>query len=151
MWIAQTTSVCVSNWHYWPLSTSQYILKVFKRSQQAFFHALSSCCIKCQKSSELFFLRFSHVMCCFCSFVRKKLPSGHGRYHLRIIPYHDAHFSSPLTGVINVEMEMEQRLYVEVRAEGVDERQVATVLDSCWATPVNNASYPIQQNLIKNK
>ncbi|XP_019119324.2 alpha-tectorin [Larimichthys crocea] len=85
------------------------------------------------------------------SFVKKKLPIGHGHYHLRIIPYHDAHFSAPLTSPINVEMEIGERLYVEVRAEGVDEQQVAAVVDSCWATPLDNASCPIRRDLIMNK
>lgn len=63
-------------------------------------------------------------------------------------PYHDAGFHSPSTSKMNVEMETDERLYVEVRAEGVDERQLSTVLDSCWATPVNNASWPVRQDLI---
>ena len=49
---------------------------------------------------------------------------------------------------MNLEMETDERLYVDVRAEGVDERQLSTVLDSCWATPVNNASWPVRQDLI---
>ncbi|XP_045925641.1 alpha-tectorin-like [Micropterus dolomieu] len=82
------------------------------------------------------------------SIVRKKLPSGHGQYHMRMIPYQDAGFRFPLTSDRNIEMEIDQRLYVEVRTEGVDERQISTVLDSCWATPVNIASYPVRWDLI---
>ncbi|XP_051274647.1 IgGFc-binding protein-like [Dicentrarchus labrax] len=85
------------------------------------------------------------------SIVKKKLTSGQGHYHLRIIPYQDAGFLVPLTGKRNIEMEIDQRLYVEVRAEGVDERQISTILDSCWATPVNIAGYPVRLDLIKNK
>ena len=70
---------------------------------------------------------------------------------MRMILYQDADFSSPLTSDRNVEMELDQRLYVEVRAEGIDKRQISTVLDSCWATPVNNASDPVRQYLIMTK
>ncbi|TDG98066.1 hypothetical protein EPR50_G00214120 [Perca flavescens] len=82
------------------------------------------------------------------SIVRKKLPVGHGQYHMRMIPYQDAGFRFPLTSNRNIEMEIDQRLYVEVRTEGVDQRQISTVLDSCWATPVNLASYPVRWDLI---
>ncbi|XP_035853743.1 alpha-tectorin-like [Sander lucioperca] len=80
--------------------------------------------------------------------VRKKLPVGHGQYHMRMIPYQDAGFRFPLTSNRNIEMEIDQRLYVEVRTEGVDQRQISTVVDSCWATPVNLASYPVRWDLI---
>ncbi|TMS22715.1 Alpha-tectorin [Larimichthys crocea] len=76
------------------------------------------------------------------SIVNKRLPSGQGRYHLRMMPYEDAGFHFPLTRNRNVEMEIDQRLYIEVQTEGVDERQISTILDSCWATPFNDASYP---------
>ncbi|GLD74527.1 IgGFc-binding protein-like protein [Lates japonicus] len=82
------------------------------------------------------------------SIVRKKLPSGHGQYHMRMIPYQDAGFHFPLTSHNNIEMEIDQRLYVEVRTEGVDGRQLSTILDSCWATPVNYATYPVRWDLI---
>uniref|UniRef100_A0A3Q2DF64 ZP domain-containing protein n=1 Tax=Cyprinodon variegatus TaxID=28743 RepID=A0A3Q2DF64_CYPVA len=48
----------------------------------------------------------------------------------------------------NIEMEVDEMFYVEVRTEGVDQRQFSTVLDSCWATPVNQANYPVRWNLI---
>ncbi|KAE8284015.1 IgGFc-binding protein Fcgamma-binding protein antigen [Larimichthys crocea] len=82
------------------------------------------------------------------SIVNKRLPSGQGRYHLRMMPYEDAGFHFPLTRNRNVEMEIDQRLYIEVQTEGVDERQISTILDSCWATPFNDASYPVRWDLI---
>lgn len=84
----------------------------------------------------------------FHSIVRKKLPTGQGLYHMRMIPYQDSGFHFPLTSDRNIEMEIDQRFYVEVRTEGVDERQISTVLDSCWATPVNIANYPVRWDLI---
>ncbi|KAK9530401.1 hypothetical protein VZT92_011903 [Zoarces viviparus] len=82
------------------------------------------------------------------SIVRKKLPTGHGQYLTRMIPYQDAGFHYPLASGRNIEMEVDQRLYVEIRTEGVDGRQISTIVDSCWATPVNVASYPVRWDLI---
>eukprot|EP00064_Thunnus_orientalis_P003877 superscaffoldBa00000335_g3888 len=82
------------------------------------------------------------------SIVNKRLPSGQGRYHLRMIPYEDAGFRIPLTRSRNLEMEIDQRLYIGVQTEGVDGRQISTILDSCWATPFNDASYPVRWDLI---
>lgn len=84
----------------------------------------------------------------FCSIVNKRLPSGQGHYNLRMIPFEDASFRVPMTKNRNVEMEIDQRLYIEVQTEGVDDRQFSTILDSCWATPFNDASYPVRWNLI---
>ncbi|XP_019127471.2 alpha-tectorin-like [Larimichthys crocea] len=82
------------------------------------------------------------------SIVSKKLPSGRGQFHTRMIPYEDAGFRFPLTSNTNIAMEVDERLYVEVRTEGVDQRQISTILDSCWATPVNLAGYPVRWDLI---
>lgn len=67
---------------------------------------------------------------------------------MRMIPYQDANFRFPFTTNTNIDMEVDQRLYVEVQTEGVDERQIATILDSCWATPVNMANYDVRWDLI---
>ncbi|XP_030611107.1 IgGFc-binding protein [Archocentrus centrarchus] len=82
------------------------------------------------------------------SIVRKKIATGNGQYRMRMIPFQDSGFQFPLSSDRNIEMEIDQRLYVEVRAEEVDQRQISTVLDSCWATPVNLANYPVRWNLI---
>ncbi|XP_071318951.1 alpha-tectorin-like isoform X2 [Trachinotus anak] len=82
------------------------------------------------------------------SIVRKKLPSGRGQYHIRMIPYQDADFRFALTSDSNIDMEIDERLYVEVRTEGIDGRQISTILDSCWATPVNDANHPVRWDLI---
>ncbi|XP_069011698.1 alpha-tectorin-like [Embiotoca jacksoni] len=82
------------------------------------------------------------------SIVRRKLPAGHGQYHTRMIAYQDAGFHFPLTSDRNLEIEIDQRLYMEVRTEGVDPHQISTILDSCWATPVNIASHPVRWDLL---
>lgn len=68
-----------------------------------------------------------------------------------MIPYQDANFHYPLTSTTDIEMEVDQKMYVEVRTEGVDPRQISTILDTCWATPVNSADYPVRWDLISEE
>ncbi|ROL53486.1 Pancreatic secretory granule membrane major glycoprotein GP2, partial [Anabarilius grahami] len=79
------------------------------------------------------------------SVVSVNLP-GQGTYQIRMIPYHDAQFTSPYQG--DVEVQVNQQMYVAVELEGVDRRQIAAILDNCWATPVNYSEYQIRWNLI---
>ncbi|XP_037836867.1 alpha-tectorin [Kryptolebias marmoratus] len=85
------------------------------------------------------------------SIVHRKLPSGEGHYHLRMIPFDDADYQIPLAREGNLEMEIDQMLYIEVQTEGVDEQQISTILYSCWATPFSDASYPVRWDLIKSE
>ncbi|KAM4623712.1 alpha-tectorin-like [Polymixia lowei] len=85
------------------------------------------------------------------SIVTRRLPSGQGLYQMRMIPYQDAGFRFPFSGSGNIDLEVDQRLYVELRTDGVDGQHISTVLDSCWATPVNMASYPVRWDLILNE
>ncbi|KAF4106294.1 uncharacterized protein LOC131550874 [Onychostoma macrolepis] len=78
--------------------------------------------------------------------VHKILPSGEGRYQVRMTPYEDDEFTRPFTG--RVDAELEQKMNVEVRVEGVDSRQFALVMDTCWATPVNDPDYSLRWDLI---
>ncbi|XP_026104309.1 uncharacterized protein LOC113075866 [Carassius auratus] len=80
------------------------------------------------------------------SIVHKSLPAGEGRYRVRMIPYQDDEFTRPFTG--SVDAELNQEMHVEVRVEGVDSRQFALVIDTCWATPVNDPDYTLRWDLI---
>ncbi|XP_043087122.1 pancreatic secretory granule membrane major glycoprotein GP2-like isoform X2 [Puntigrus tetrazona] len=80
------------------------------------------------------------------SVVRKTLPAGEGRYQVRMTPYEDDEFTRPFTGRVNAELD--QKMNVEVRVEGVDSRQFALVMDTCWATPVNDPDYSLRWDLI---
>ncbi|XP_043959255.1 alpha-tectorin-like isoform X1 [Gambusia affinis] len=82
------------------------------------------------------------------SILRKKLPIGTGSYRMRMIPYEDEGFHFPFSTNGNIDLEVDEMFYLEVRTEGVDQHQFATVLDSCWATPVNQANYPVRWDLI---
>ncbi|XP_072530589.1 pancreatic secretory granule membrane major glycoprotein GP2-like [Salminus brasiliensis] len=83
------------------------------------------------------------------SIVRKNLPDGQGMYQVRMIPYQDAGLSRPYNG--NVSIVVDQRIYVGVFVQGVDSRQIATVIDSCWATPVNDHRHAVRWDLIVNR
>ncbi|XP_026079051.1 uromodulin-like [Carassius auratus] len=80
------------------------------------------------------------------SIVHKTLPAGEGRYQVRMIPYEDDEFTRPFTG--RVDAELDQKMNVEVRVEGVDSRQFALVMDTCWATPENDPDYSLRWDLI---
>nr|XP_015224275.1 PREDICTED: alpha-tectorin-like [Lepisosteus oculatus] len=84
------------------------------------------------------------------SIVRKNLPSGIGTYQVRLVPYQDSQFSHPFTGS-QVDLELNQRVYIGVFVSGVDDRQFSSVLESCWATPVNDPFYSIRWNLITHE
>uniref|UniRef100_A0A3B4BRA6 Alpha-tectorin-like n=1 Tax=Pygocentrus nattereri TaxID=42514 RepID=A0A3B4BRA6_PYGNA len=79
----------------------------------------------------------------------KILPDGQGMYQVRMIPYEDAAFSHPYNGTVDIVVD--QKIYVEVNVQGVDSRQISTVIDSCWATPVNDRNYAVRWDLIINK
>ncbi|XP_036420884.1 uncharacterized protein LOC118804505 [Colossoma macropomum] len=83
------------------------------------------------------------------SMVHKTLPSGQGMYRVRMIPYQDAAFTHPYNGSVNIVVD--QRIYVEVAVQGVDSRQIATVIDSCWASPVNDQTFAVRWDLIINE
>ncbi|XP_034563734.1 alpha-tectorin-like [Notolabrus celidotus] len=85
------------------------------------------------------------------SIVNRKIPVGVGQYNIRITPYQDAGFQYPLAGDGNTGIEIDQEIYVEVRTEGVDKQQLSTILDSCWATPVDIADYPVRWDLITSE
>uniref|UniRef100_A0A3B1K7K0 ZP domain-containing protein n=1 Tax=Astyanax mexicanus TaxID=7994 RepID=A0A3B1K7K0_ASTMX len=82
------------------------------------------------------------------SVVRKRLP-GQGMYQVRIIPYQDAALSQPYNG--SVKIVVDERIYVGVFVQGVDSRQIATVIDSCWATPENDQNHAVRWDLITNR
>ena len=65
-----------------------------------------------------------------------------------MIPYQDAYFLVPFNTTNNFEVQIHQRLYIEVQVDGVDDQQFAVILDSCWATPENDASFPVRWDLL---
>uniref|UniRef100_A0A3B4DKV2 ZP domain-containing protein n=1 Tax=Pygocentrus nattereri TaxID=42514 RepID=A0A3B4DKV2_PYGNA len=83
------------------------------------------------------------------SIVHKTLPDGQGMYQVSMIPFQDAAFSHPYNG--SEDIVVDQRIYVEVIVKGVDSRQISTVIDACWVTPVNDQNFAVRWDLIINK
>ncbi|XP_029102569.1 pancreatic secretory granule membrane major glycoprotein GP2-like, partial [Scleropages formosus] len=81
------------------------------------------------------------------SILGKNLPAGINHYQMRMIPYLDAQFQQPFTGS-TMEVPINQQVYVAVEVEGLDGRQIATVIDSCWATPINDPLSSVRWDLI---
>ncbi|XP_060721209.1 alpha-tectorin [Tachysurus vachellii] len=80
------------------------------------------------------------------SIVHKTLPGKEGMYRIKMIPYEDSSFSHPYNGRVNIEVG--EQIYIGVFVQGVDSCQLATVIDSCWATPVNQRNYSVRCDLI---
>lgn len=70
-------------------------------------------------------------------------------YQISITPYPDSRFLVPYSG--NVTLEMNQQLYIAVKVDEFDSNQIALVLDTCWATPVNQMDFYIHWDLINNE
>nr|XP_017214054.1 uncharacterized protein si:ch211-39f2.3 isoform X2 [Danio rerio] len=83
------------------------------------------------------------------STVHKTLPVGQGTYRVRMIPYQDAEFMHPFAG--SVAAEVSKRIFVEIRVDGVDDNQFASVIDTCWATPVNDPHDSVRWDLIVDR
>ncbi|XP_076857129.1 uncharacterized protein LOC143511023 isoform X17 [Brachyhypopomus gauderio] len=82
------------------------------------------------------------------SVIRKDL-NIEGSYEIVMIPYPDPSFSTPYPH--NVTLHLNDLVYVAVDVVGVDSKQIAIVLDRCWATPVNDMDYIVYWNLIINE
>ncbi|KAI4889598.1 hypothetical protein NFI96_001492, partial [Prochilodus magdalenae] len=83
------------------------------------------------------------------SIVHKSLPDGQGLYQVRMIPYQDAAFTHPYDGTEDIVVD--QQIFMAVTVQGVDGRQIATVIDSCWVTPVNDQNFAVRWDLIINR
>lgn len=81
--------------------------------------------------------------------MHKALPNGQGLYQVRMIPFEDAGFSHSYNG--SADIKVGQEIYIGVFVQGVDSRQIATVIDSCWATPVNQENYTVRWDMITGK
>ncbi|XP_036427675.1 pancreatic secretory granule membrane major glycoprotein GP2-like [Colossoma macropomum] len=71
-----------------------------------------------------------------------------GSYQIRMIPYPNASYIAPYSGDVTVDVN--QQIFVAVEVEGVDNQQISTVLDHCWATPSDEINSTIRWDLIIN-
>ncbi|XP_027032722.2 pancreatic secretory granule membrane major glycoprotein GP2-like [Tachysurus fulvidraco] len=75
--------------------------------------------------------------------------STESTFHIHMIPYTDATFLVPYSG--NVTLEVNRQMYIAVQVDHFDSTQIAIVLESCWATPINQMDYSVRWDLIINK
>ncbi|XP_065098668.1 uncharacterized protein [Paramisgurnus dabryanus] len=80
------------------------------------------------------------------SHLHRTIPTGEGTYKVRMVPYQDPDFSQPFNGSVNIEVD--QPIYVELNVEGIDGQQFALLIDTCWATPVNDPLYNVRWDLL---
>ena len=63
--------------------------------------------------------------------------------------YQDPDFTQLFSGT--VASPSDEKIYVAVDVDGVDGRQFSSVLDFCWATPINDSAFAINWDLITNQ
>ncbi|XP_057183358.1 uromodulin-like [Triplophysa rosa] len=80
------------------------------------------------------------------SYLHKTIPAGQGTYRVRMVPYQDPQFSQPFNGSVNIEVN--QLVFVEINVDEIDGQQFALLIDTCWATPVNDPLYHVRWDLI---
>ncbi|XP_032438748.1 uncharacterized protein LOC116732578 [Xiphophorus hellerii] len=76
------------------------------------------------------------------------ISSGPWNYSLTMNAYTDAHRTQAVAS--NTEVRLNQKIWVELDADGLDESLVAVVMDSCWATDQESASASRKHYLIEN-
>ncbi|KAB5555179.1 hypothetical protein PHYPO_G00030510 [Pangasianodon hypophthalmus] len=67
------------------------------------------------------------------SVIDKEVPAVEGTYQSHMLVYPNNSFTEPYSG--NVTIALNQKIYVAVKVAGFNSDHIATVLDSCWATP----------------
>ncbi|MCJ8738137.1 hypothetical protein PDJAM_G00032080 [Pangasius djambal] len=80
------------------------------------------------------------------SLIDKELPAVEGTYQSHMLVYPNNSFTEPYSG--NVSIALNQKIYVAVRVAGFNSDLIATVLDSCWATPNMDTNSDIYWYLI---
>lgn len=77
-----------------------------------------------------------------------EIESGEHNYTLLLNAYSDELLSSQVDA--NTKVTLNQRIWVQLKAEGLDDSQLALVTDSCWATsqldPTSNPRYDLLIN-----
>ncbi|XP_072326165.1 alpha-tectorin-like [Scyliorhinus torazame] len=84
------------------------------------------------------------------SVVNVVLPEGAGTYEVVMIMYRDPQYQETFTQT-PVTLSVNDRVYIGIRASGIDPDQFVLTLDNCWTTPVSNPSSQTRWSLISNQ
>ncbi|XP_062245614.1 uncharacterized protein LOC133955001 [Platichthys flesus] len=80
------------------------------------------------------------------SSVTQQITSGRWIYNLTMKAFKDPSFKEALQ--LRTEMQLDEKLWVELRADGLDDKMVAVVTDSCWATDQPSPNGSLRYDLI---
>ena len=83
------------------------------------------------------------------SSVVQQIVSGVWNYTLIMNTYTDPNLMN-LIG-LTTEIRLNQKIWVELKAEELDDKRVTLVIDSCWATNVRSPDANLRYDLIKNR
>lgn len=82
------------------------------------------------------------------SSVIQHISSGVWNYSLTMEAYTNPDRKTPLDS--DMDIELNQKLWVEMKTTGLDDNAVALVTDSCWATDQPSANGNLRYDLIIN-
>lgn len=82
------------------------------------------------------------------SSVDQHITSGAWRYNLTMRGYTDPELSSPVESGTGIQLD--DRIWVKLKAEGLDENLVHLVTQSCWATNQPSPSGLLKYDLVIN-
>ena len=80
------------------------------------------------------------------SSVIQQIVSGAWKYTLTMKAYTDADRTQAVES--STEIQLEQTIWVELKTDGLDDKLVAVVTDSCWATNEASSSGSLRYDLI---
>lgn len=81
-----------------------------------------------------------------CSSVKQEIASEKWNYTLTMKSYADAGRTEAIQPSASIQLN--QRLWVELKSEGLDDKMLALVTDSCWATNQPSPNSSVRYNLI---
>ena len=76
------------------------------------------------------------------------MTSGEWSYNLSMNAYTDAEHTNAVQS--DKDIQLDEKIWVELKAEGLDENMIVLVTDSCWATSQPSPSGSLRYNLIIN-
>lgn len=76
------------------------------------------------------------------------ISSGEWKYNLTMEAYTNHDLTKPIDS--DADIDLNQRLWVELKTYGLEEDRVAVVTDSCWATDQPSPTAGLRYNLIIN-
>lgn len=82
------------------------------------------------------------------SSVKQEISSGQWNFSLSIMAYTDALRHEAIQA--NTSMQLDQRVWVEFKAEKVDDQMLSLVTESCWATSQPSPESSLRYDLIIN-